>query len=197
MTNRIKNMLSLIGLIMLSALGGCGRDREILYFDGESSGELYMQDAQGPECVGQNEGVPQTAPGQIYVHVCGQVRQPGVVTLPDGSRAWEAVEAAGGLTEEAQEAAVNLAAALRDGEKLYIPGEGESMPEASDGSLINLNTADADRLQTLPGIGESRAADILSYRERQGGFRTIEEIMQVPGIKESIFEKIRDKITVD
>ena len=120
--------------------------------------------------------------------------------LPEGSRAWEAVEAAGGLADEAWEAAVNLAAVLQDGEKLYIPAMGESVAEEieqADSGLINLNTADSDRLQTLPGIGESRAADILSYREKSGGFRSVEEIMQVPGIKESIYEKIKDRITVD
>ena len=135
------------------------------------------------------------------MHVCGQVCRPGVVALPAGSRVWEAVEAAGGLTNDAQDTAVNLAAVVQDGEKLYIPGIGESEAdmsvEAADSGMINLNTADAGRLQTLPGIGESRAADILSYRERYGGFQTIEEIMQVPGIKESIYEKIKDKIMVD
>lgn len=197
MTNRIKKMLILIGLIMLSILSGCGRDGEILYFGGEPSGGLSMQAAEESEPAGESEEASQAVSGQIYVHVCGQVRQPGVVMLSDGSRAWEAVEAAGGLTEEAQDAAVNLAAVLRDGEKLYIPGVGESLGAASDSGLINLNTVDADGLLTLPGIGESRAADILSYRERHGGFQTIEEIMQVPGIKESIYERIRDKITVD
>ncbi|MDE5950594.1 MAG: helix-hairpin-helix domain-containing protein, partial [Acetatifactor sp.] len=108
--------------------------------------------------------------------------------------------AAGGLSGDAEESAVNLASVLRDGERLYIPSMGEKISEndsGTDGGLVNLNTADAARLQTLPGIGESRAADILSYREKNGGFRSVEEIMQVPGIKESIYEKIKDKITTD
>ena len=134
------------------------------------------------------------------MHVCGRVCQPGVVMLPAGSRVWEAVEAAGGLLEDAQDEAVNLAAVLQDGQKLYVPAIGESVSETAaeiDDGRVNLNTADADRLQTLSGIGASRAMDILSYREKHGGFQTIEEIMQVPGIKESIYEKIKDKITVD
>ncbi|MCM1119185.1 MAG: helix-hairpin-helix domain-containing protein [bacterium] len=197
MTNRKSNTLILVGFMLLPLLSGCGRDREILYFGGEASVGSGVQVTEEPESVRDSGEASQAVSGQIYVHVCGQVRQPGVVKLPDGSRAWEAVEAAGGLTEEAQEAAVNLAAALRDGEKLYIPCVGEYVEEAANSGLINLNTADVDRLQTLSGIGESRAADIVSYRERHGAFRTIEEIMQVPGIKESIYEKIRDQITVD
>lgn len=203
---KIKNTVILICFLALPWLSGCGRDEEILYFNSRSSDGVDTQDT-GRQTDGQaepaNEGaeISQDEAGRIYVHVCGQVYRPGVVELPAGSRAWEAVEAAGGLTEDAQDTAVNLAAVVQDGEKLYIPGMGETVAdtigEAADGGLINLNTADAGRLQTLPGIGESRAADILSYRERYGGFQSIEEIMQVPGIKESIYEKIKDKIMVD
>lgn len=201
---KIKNTLILICFFTLSGMSGCGRNQEVLYFGDGSAEGIYAQDAEEStagraEPGGEGEEESLAEAGQIYVHVCGQVREPGVVALPTGSRAWEAVEAAGGLTEDAQDAAVNLAAVLRDGEKLYIPAIGESVAagEAADGGLVNLNTADAGRLQTLPGIGESRAADILSYRESHGGFQAIEEIMQVPGIKESIYEKIKDKIVVD
>lgn len=204
--NKIKNTIILICFFALSGLSGCGRDEDILYFDGGSSAGIYTQDTGKyidgqAEPAGEDAEISQDAAIQIYVHVCGQVCRPGVVALPAGSRVWEAVEAAGGLTEDAQDTAVNLAAVVQDGEKLYIPGIGESVADTSvetaDSGMINLNTADAGRLQTLPGIGESRAADILSYRERYGGFQTIEEIMQVPGIKESIYEKIKDKIMVD
>lgn len=216
----LKNLLIVL-VLMASAFSGCGREPEILFFEENGAGDAYAgtgaQDAAGQDSLPDESGAagsgalqtgtPEAvmeeaaAAGQIWVHVCGQVQCPGVVALSAGSRAWEAVEAAGGLTEEAQEEAVNLAALLQDGEKLYIPALGEPVPEAvkaaSESGLVNLNTADAERLQSLPGIGESRAADILSYRERNGGFKSVEEIMQVPGIKESIYEKIRDKITVD
>lgn len=214
--------LLVVLILMLSVVSGCGREPEIHFFEETGEGDVYAgngaqnlagqnteQDGQGAEGSGAVQtGTPGTAreeevtaAEQICVHVCGQVCRPGVVMLPGGSRAWEAVEAAGGLTEEAQEEAVNLAALLQDGEKLYIPAVGESVPETEeerpDSGLVNLNTADAERLQSLPGIGESRAADIISYRERNGGFESVEEIMQVPGIKESTYEKIRDKISVD
>lgn len=182
--------------LVLPGLSSCGRDDEIRYFDMAVVDNTYTQEA------GEDAAQPEESPKeQICVHVCGRVRRPGVVMLPAGSRVWEAVEAADGLLEDAQDTAVNLAAVLKDGQKLYIPAIGESgtetAAEAADDGKVNLNTADADRLQTLSGIGASRAMDILSYREGHGGFQTIEEIMQVPGIKESIYEKIKDKITVD
>lgn len=192
--------------MILLGMTGCGRDTEIQYFNRESAGDVYVQDeAIYTEPLSETDSAeeqeaPETVSELICVHVCGQVLQPGVVMLPVGSRAWEAVEAAGGLTAEAEEAAVNLAVVLQDGEKLYIPAIGECIIEtdaADESGLVNLNTADAARLQSLPGIGESRAADILAYREKNGFFHSVEEIMQVPGIKESIYEKIRDKITVD
>ncbi len=212
---KIKYELLLVCFWVSLVLSGCSRSKEILYFDRESADELYAQNRggytdglskrdlpqEGQESRSESEqAVPAENDRLICVHVCGQVCRPGVVMLPEGSRAWEAVEAAGGLAGEAWEAAVNLAAVLGDGEKLYIPAIGEAVVKEvceTDGGLVNLNTADAGRLQTLPGIGESRAADILSYREKNGIFRSAEEIMQVPGIKESTYEKIRDLITVD
>lgn len=212
---KIKYKLLLVCFWVSLVLSGCSRSKEILYFDRESADELYAQNGGGYTDGPSKRDLPQEGQESrsesdpavlaendrlICVHVCGQVCRPGVVMLPEGSRAWEAVEAAGGLADEAWEAAVNLAAVLGDGEKLYIPAMGEAVAKEAcetDGGLVNLNTADAGRLQTLPGIGESRAADILSYREKNGVFRSVEEIMQVPGIKESTYEKIRDLITVD
>lgn len=205
---KIKCGLFLVCFLVTLVLNGCGRSGEILYFDRETAGDGSAREhvdglSQGNlSSEGQDAAANAAADmdRQICVHVCGQVCQPGVVMLPEGSRAWEAVEAAGGLSGDAEESAVNLAAVLRDGERLYIPSVGEKTSETgsgTDGGPVNLNTADAAGLQTLPGIGESRAADILSYREKNGGFRSVEEIMQVPGIKESIYEKIKDKITTD
>lgn len=196
---KIKNLIILMLFLILPVLSSCGRDDGILYFDTAVVDDAYVQKAD----TGMAEPVEPdifSVEEQICVHVCGRVCQSGVVMLPAGSRVWQAVEAAGGLLEDAQDEAVNLAAVLQDGQKLYIPAIGESVAETAaetDDGRVNLNTADADRLQTLSGIGVSRALDILSYRETHGGFQTIEEIMQVPGIKESIYEKIKDKITVD
>lgn len=137
----------------------------------------------------------------VYVHVCGAVVSPGVVEVPRGSRAQAAVDAAGGFGEDADTAYVNLAASVSDGEQLYIPTLEEAQAqksslETAQSSVVNLNTADIKQLCTLPGIGESRAGDIIAYRQEHGGFSEIEEIMNVTGIKESTYNKIKDLITV-
>ena len=157
----------------------------------------------------------QTQEGQIYVHVCGQVRSPGVYGLPEGSRVTDAVEAAGGFLAEAAAEAVNLAARVADGSKVVIPSkeeaqaalgvsgwyEEESQPakEAAGGGAVapvNINEADAGQLTAIPGIGQTRAEAIVAYREENGPFRTAEDIMKVTGIKDGLFAKIKDYITV-
>ena len=143
------------------------------------------------------KAVPQT----VYVYVCGAVRDPGVVEVPEGSRAEEALRLAGGMTEEADPFYVNLAETVTDGQKLYFPTaeEAEDMEaavKAVEEGLVNINTASAEELCTLPGIGASRAADIVRYREKNGAFQTKEDIMKVSGIKQNAYDKLCDKITV-
>ncbi len=171
------------------------------------------------ESDGRTAGVQSTAeseaPPVIYVHVCGEVENPGVYELPEGSRAFEALEAAGGFTEQAAADCLNLAAVVSDGMQLRVltqaEAEGLSMEEigrltgqeasgsssSSDGPApVNINTAGKEELMTLSGIGESRAGDIIRYRTENGGFKKIEEIKNVPGIKDAMFQKIKDSITV-
>ena len=129
------------------------------------------------------------------------MKSPGVYELPEGSRIVDAVEAAGGMTEAASGTWLNLAEPVSDGQKIEVPSETEAselekeQQEAQSG-LVNLNTASAEELMTLTGIGESKAEAILSYREEHGGFEKPEELMEIPGIKEGVFEKIRDQVTV-
>lgn len=151
-------------------------------------------------------------PEEAIVYVCGAVNAPGIYTLAANSRLYEAIALAGGFSSEADPAYHNLARSIADGERIYIlsvaetkvlsteqqvSGE-EGVQNASTGAtaLINLNTATAEQLMELPGIGESRAADILEYRKRIGQFTAIEEIMNVSGIGNAMFEKIKDKIIV-
>ena len=141
--------------------------------------------------------------GSIFVYVCGSVGSPGVYELPEGSRVFEALSLAGGTLEEADLSSINQAEACYDGEKIYVPavgeaGDGGEAGEALDVSdgRININTADSSELQKLKGIGESRAEDIISYREKNGKFLEIEGIMEVPGIKQGTFDKIKDQIKV-
>ena len=147
----------------------------------------------------------------IFVHICGAVANPGVYELPKGSRIFHAVESAGGFLKEADENYLNQAQELSDGMQLYIPTkdevekagtEGRSLqPQKEDAQtkengLININTAGIELLCTLPGIGSAKAADIIAYRETNGSFATIRDIMKVDGIKEGMFSKIKDKICV-
>lgn len=137
----------------------------------------------------------------LYVHVCGQVKEPGVYQLPTGARVYDAVQLAGGLTEEAFEEAVNLAETVADGEQIRIPDRTETESFAleeqqAESGLVNLNTATKEQLMTLTGIGEARAKDIIAYREEHGNFQSIEDIMKIPGIKEAAFAKIEKDIVV-
>lgn len=205
------------GFLAAVTLSGCGKTQEIavisleecLESSAEPETESSVTAVRAEEAGVKNSKSQDTkaveeqleSKGTICVYVCGAVERPGVVELPLGSRADDAVKAAGGMTQEADSAYVNLAAFVEDGEKLFIPTVTEAQElsqqqETEAQRLININTADAAALCTLPGIGESRAADILLYREEHGAFESIEDIMKVPGIKNNAFEKIRDKISV-
>ncbi len=133
----------------------------------------------------------------IYVQVCGHVMKPDVYEVNEGTRVFEVLELAGGVTEDARTDTLWLAKEVRDGDRVYVPGI-EEQPDAgsTEDGLVDINTADITGLMTLPGIGEARASDIISYRSENGGFDVIEDIMKVPGIKEAAFNKIKDKIKV-
>jgi len=144
-----------------------------------------------------------STPAPIRVHVSGAVHQPDVYELPPGSIVKDAVEAAGGPADDADLDGVNLAVELRDQQQVYVPRQGEMSPispAASGGGAsagpVNINTATAAELETLPGIGPKTADTIIEYREANGPFETIEDIMNVPGIGEGTFEKIKDRIAV-
>ena len=139
----------------------------------------------------------------IYVHICGAVINPGVYQVPAGTRVYQALELAGGSSDDAYLSGINLADKLADGQKVYIPAEGENaegiLSIDSGGVqsvMININTASEAELMTLPGIGQSRAKDIINYRVKNGLFESIDDIMKVSGIKEAAFEKIKDLIKV-
>lgn len=145
-----------------------------------------------------------TEPVAFHVYVCGQVLRPGVYILGNDERICDAIDCAGGMTPDAAIDYLNLAQKVEDGMKVYIPSVEEAanmqaIPDAntssSDGK-ININTANKDELMTLPGIGNTRAESIINYREKNGSFSAIEDIMLVSGIKESSFEMIREYITV-
>jgi len=139
----------------------------------------------------------------IMVYISGEVRNPGVFEFYEGARVVDAIEAAGGMTSDADENAINLAARLTDAQHIVVfsvadnmPPSGQTSGQTSDG-FININTATSEQLQQLSGIGPVTAGNIISHREARGGFVSIEEIMNVSGIGERTFENIRDRITVE
>ena len=159
------------------------------------------------------EGHEEPADTDICVYICGAVKKPGVYVMPEGSRIFQLLEKAGGLSADADPVFLNQAELLTDGEQVtvYTREETAEIPQpartsgdvpaaagnsGSPDTRININTADAETLQQLNGIGASRAQDIISYRETNGGFGAIEDIMKVSGIKNALFEKIKDDITV-
>ena len=137
---------------------------------------------------------------EIYVHILGQVARPGLYALPDGARAVDAVAAAGGFTPTADAAGVNLARFVSDGEQIVVPAIGEAPAGAAPGiagdGKVNLNTADADALDTLPGVGPATAQKILAWREQHGRFEAVEDLLDVGGIGEAKLDAIRDLVTV-
>ncbi|NHN44883.1 ComEA family DNA-binding protein [Chryseoglobus frigidaquae] len=157
-------------------------------------------------------------PPVVVLHVLGAVVEPGIVELPPGSRVVDAIAAAGGPTDEADLAAVNLARVVVDGEQLRLPAVGEApaagVPGAGPGSgsggagpgsgsasvaadgRININTADAAGLEQLPGVGPAIAARIIAWREQNGPFRSVDELTAVSGIGEKTLDGLRDQATV-
>lgn len=192
-----KILWGLMTVLLLSG-GGCGK-QAVLYDSGKQ--EEGLREAEEREAESGREAEGTGTPAGICVYVCGEVEAPGVYELDAEARIGEAVEAAGGMTEEAADSWLNLAERMTDGQKIEVPSkkQAEELKEQAvvqESGLVNLNTATAEQLTTLRGIGESKAEDILNYREQHGGFRTIEDLMQIPGIKERVFEKIKDQITV-
>lgn len=152
---------------------------------------------------------------ELYeVYLCGCVKKPGVYTLEAGSRLYEYLELAGGYTPDADTEYENLARTLSDGEKVYFPSRSQvssgeykenitsnnkdfnNTDDNTSSNKVNINTAGIDELTTLAGIGESRAKSIIDYRQANGEFKAVEDIMLVNGIKESVYEKIKEYITV-
>jgi competence protein ComEA len=143
------------------------------------------------------------SPVAIFVHVAGRVRRPGVYELAEGSRVIDGIEAAGGARPDAYLDGLNLAAVLVDGQQILVPkrtpggGGGTGPGPTSTGpALVNLNTASAAELETLPGIGEVIAQAIVDHRTENGPFGTVEDLLDVSGIGDATLAEIRDLVTV-
>ena len=207
--NRGRKHAKILAAMLVFLLCGCNhRDTEYKLSDstGGSTAETVSENQK--EMDEAQESAPEET---VQVYICGAVASPGVYTLPGGSRVVQAVEAAGGFLPDAEEKILNLARKIEDGEQITVwtHEEAENMEitetpqqntggteQASGSGKVNLNTAGKEELMTLSGIGESRADAIIAYREANGPFGSIEEIMNIEGIKEKMFEKIRGSIEV-
>lgn len=140
------------------------------------------------------------AAASVFVHVSGAVTAPGLYVLRDGARVVDAVAAAGGYAAGADEAAVNLARPVSDGEQLHVPLVGAAAdpaaPAQSGDGRVNLNTADSAALDTLPRIGPAMAARIIEWRDANGRFTSVEDLLSVPGIGDKMLETLRELVTV-
>ena len=213
-SKRLGIALACIGLVVALCVGGLllQRSSDVVMQRGESekisspssSKDDVSEDASSQSEAAPDEDTSQTvATSKVLVHVDGAVITPGVYELVSGSRVCDAVEAAGGLTDEADTSQVNLAAELTDGEKVHIPRAGEAPisttpaqgDDASSGP-ININTATAEQLDALPGVGEATATAIIEDREQNGPFASPEDLMRVSGIGEKKYERLEGLICV-
>ena len=207
-------------------MSGCQNHKTEIMLDGEDTSEdseIQEESKENPQMTENpietklsagpkvSEVPEDTEAETIFVDVCGAVISPGVYEINADSRVFQVIEAAGGFLPEAASSTVNQAQPVSDGQQIYVPTQEEvkegALPAAiqpadpgsgtgTSESVVNINTADAEALKSLTGIGDAKAQAILAYREEHGAFSGIEEIMQVPGIKESTFSAIKDKIAV-
>lgn len=220
--NRTQKIILLIGLFIAMLLAFLVLYK--VYYDDEPNYNTNEEiiDAENSEQQQSKLGIL-ISNGKVVVHVTGEVNTPGVVTLNSGARIWDAIKAAGGETDNADLSNINLAYVIEDGVQIRIPnikettdtkntdakeiittGAGSNViyEEATKDKAntkpekININTADAAKLQTLPGIGAEMAKKIIEHRKNNGKFKTIEEFKNVPGIGESKFNALKDLIKI-
>lgn len=176
-----------------------------------NSGSDEIKIDEGNSSAIEEDGISQqevnSTQSHLYVDIGGEVMKPGVYEVSDGTRLFEVIDKAGGLTEDADIDGINRAETVQDGQKIMIGRHGEN-PDENRGSYsannvtdsgegkVNINTADAAALQTIPGIGPSKADRIIEYRESEGKFNEIDDIKNISGIGNKTFESIKEYITV-
>ncbi|MCQ2546547.1 MAG: helix-hairpin-helix domain-containing protein [Clostridia bacterium] len=186
--------LAVVAVLVVAALG-------VYAFGGNSKTPEIAEESKAAE-------VEEVSTTTIFVDIGGAVAKPMLAELPEGSRVEDAIQAAGGLTEDADLTSINRAEFLEDGQKVYIPAfasedeavSQKSAPAVSSGTdangKVNINSADSETLQTLNGVGPATAQKIIDYRETEGRFMSIEDLKNVSGIGDKTFEKLKDYIIV-
>lgn len=194
-------VIAVLGIAIAVLLGSLSSDQTVFPIgDDAAAAEEGEAAASGEDA----DVSPSDAGRFIVVHVSGAVISSGVYELPEGSRVSDAIDAAGGMVDDASEDALNLARVLVDGEQVVVPTVEEHMQEletAADGGAspsgkVNINTATAEQLDTLPGIGESTAQKIIADREANGSFASPEDLKRVSGIGDKKYAELADLITV-
>ena len=188
--------------VLIGFLGGLLLGGVILLFFLPQRGEPIQLVTATPKSAALTSATYST----VQVHVTGAVKNPGVYVLLENARNMDAITAAGGATSEADLERINLSEFIKDGQRVYVPYKGEPISTSERSStislsstvptLVNINTADADALMSLPGIGEVKAAAIIAYRETYGPFTRIEALLNVKGIGQSTLEGLREHITL-
>lgn len=188
-------------IVCIQILSGCSDKKEEGLLEVQEVSETLDSD-KGNSVSGETEGRKKTEEN-IYVYICGQVNAPGVYELNADSRLYEALEAAGGMTETAADTYLNQAQKLEDGQQIYVPSKEETESQVSSDSpnqpedgKVNLNTASKEELMTLSGIGEAKADAIIRYREDKGNFQSTEELKNVEGIKDGVYNKVKEQIKI-
>lgn len=201
-----KWVMALIVLIVIVGFNGISgwldsRDEKLLDIQGAVQPSVELSETDDPVLI-------ETAPALVTVHICGAVVSPGVFTLPEGSRIRDALELAGGFSEKADTISVNLAEVITDGQQVVIyeqyegteisgapgPVKAKAPGTAVSGLPVSINQGSLEALMLLNGIGEKTAQKIMDYRKAQGGFKTIEELKNVPGIGDKKFEQIKNDV---
>lgn len=208
---KTKIIIAIIGIVIVTTIG-----LYYIKFTNENNNEIdiYQNEEEIMENIAQEDIAIEE---NITVHIIGEVKYPGVVVLKEGSRVVDAIEAAGGETDDADLNSLNLAYMLNDGEKIYVPNKQETKDENknyieegggtnisqagtdqnnSKNEKININTAGEDELMKITGIGESTAKKIIEYRNQNGRFKTIEDIKKIPGIGDSKYNNMKEEIRV-
>ena len=191
--------------VAVTAFSSGNGSTELVDGDAASSGSPWDDAGAGGATPAPGPGTG-PASGPVFVHVLGQVVTPGLYEVPAGSRLVDVVAAAGGFTAEADQGGVNLARTVADGEQVRVPAVGEAPPApvtggavaggpasggGAAGGVVHLGTATAAELETLPGVGPATSAAILTWRDENGGFRTVDDLLEVPGIGEKTLEALR------
>ena len=213
----MKKILYFITVLIMAVfiLTACRKNDATVYFASENTQADHDEDVSYHSTENSDTSVKESSSenedqaAEVVVYVCGEVNDPGVYHLPNKSRVCDAIESAGGMTDDASRDFWNLASEVYDGQMIYVPTKEEvesgSVPKpdtenadvsSGDSSKININTASKEELMTLTGIGESKADNIIKYRQENGSFSAVEDLTNVSGIGESIFNKIKDSRTV-